>query len=89
MFAVGGTCSLLMAPCGPALAGHVEGKAGAAHGSVFSLLNITFSLGIMAGPVLGSVLTDILGLELGLAALACGFALYLLPLAGHGRGRAG
>lgn len=81
MAAIGGTCSLLMAPCGPALAGHVEGRAGAAHGSVFSLLNITFSLGIMAGPVLGSALADLLGLKLGMAGLAAGFALYLLPLA--------
>jgi len=79
MFAVGGTCSLLMAPCGPALAGHVEGKG--AHGSVFSLLNITFSIGIMAGPVLGSALADLLGLEAGMAVLAAGFAAYLLPLA--------
>ena len=85
MFALGGTCSLLMSPCGPALAGHVEKQGGAAHGSVFSLLNISFSLGLMVGPMLGSALTDWVGLKAALGVVATGFALYLLPLS-LGRG---
>jgi multidrug resistance protein len=72
---------LLMSPCGPALAGHVERKGGADFGSVFSLLNIAFSLGLMAGPLLGSALTDLLGLKVAMGALSAGFALYLIPLA--------
>jgi predicted MFS family arabinose efflux permease len=85
MLALGSTCSLLMSPCGPAVAGHVEGKGGSDFGSVFSLLNIAFSLGLMAGPMLGSTLTDQVGLAPAMAVLAAGFVLYLAPLAQLGR----
>jgi MFS family permease len=83
MFALGGTTSLLMSPCGPALTRLVERKGGTAYGSVFSLLNITFSLGIMAGPLVGSALADLLGLKAAMAILASGFLLYLAPLSGR------
>ena len=81
MFALGGTSSLLMSPCGPALTRRVESRGGTAFGSVFSLLNIAFSLGIMAGPLAGSALTDLLGLQAAMAILAAGLLLYLVPLA--------
>jgi len=81
MVVFGATSSLLMSPTGPALAGHVERKGGTAFGSVFSLLNIAFSLGLMVGPLLGSALTDLMGLKLAMAALAAGFLVYLAPLA--------
>lgn len=85
MFALGGTCSLLMAPCGPALTRLVDQRGETAYGSVFSLLNITFSLGIMAGPVLGSAMADWMGLQTAMAILALGFLLYLVPLAACGK----
>jgi len=81
MFALGGTSSLLMSPCGPALTRLVESRGGTAYGSVFSLLNIAFSLGIMTGPLAGSALTDLLGLQAAMAILAAGLLLYLVPLA--------
>jgi multidrug resistance protein len=81
MLAIGGTCSLLMSPCGPALAGHVERQGRKDFGSVFSLLNIAFSLGMMAGPLLGSALTDLVGMKVALVVLSCAFFLYLIPLA--------
>ena len=80
MLGVGATTSLLMSSVGPSLAGHVEGKGGADYGSVFSLLNIAFSLGMMAGPVLGSALTDLVGLRLAMVLVAGGFLAYLAPL---------
>jgi predicted MFS family arabinose efflux permease len=83
MLALGSTCSLLMSPCGPALSRLVERKGGTAYGSVFSLLNITFSLGIMVGPMLGSALADLVGLRAAMALLAAGFACYLVPLAAY------
>jgi MFS family permease len=83
MLATGSSCSLLMSPCGPALCRLVERRGEPAYGSVFSLLNITFSMGIMAGPMLGSVLADLLGLPLATAILAAGFLAYLFPLAAH------
>ncbi len=81
MLALGSTCSLLMSPCSPAVSRLVERKGGTAYGSVFSLLNITFSLGIMVGPMLGSVLADLVGLRAAMALLAAGFVCYLAPLA--------
>jgi len=83
MLAMGATCTLLMSPCGPALSRLVERKGESAYGSVFSLLNITFSMGIMAGPMLGSALADLVGLGLAMAILAAGFLAYLAPLAAH------
>lgn len=83
MLATGSTCSLLMGPCGPALSRLVERKGEAAYGAVFSLLNITFSLGIMAGPMVGSALEDLVGMAPALAILALGFLAYQLPLATH------
>jgi len=79
MFLVGGTCSLLMSPCGPALAGRVEGMAEAGQGSAFALLNMSFSLGIMVGPMVGSALVDLVGLPAALAGFALVCACYLLP----------
>jgi MFS family permease len=87
MFAVGGGCSLLMTPCGPALAAYVQDQGGADYGAVFSLLNITFSLGLLAGPVLGSALADLLGLGPAMGLLAAGFVLYQIPLARVARSR--
>ncbi len=83
MLVMGSTCSCLMSPCGPAMAARVERQGGTDYGSVFSLLNIAFSLGMMAGPILGSVLTDAVGLGRAMPALAVCFALYLAVL---GRG---
>jgi len=82
MVVMGGTCSLLMSPTGPALAGHVERRGGADFGSVFSLLNIAFSLGLMVGPILGSALTDLAGLKVAMGGLSGVFLLYLIPLRG-------
>jgi multidrug resistance protein len=85
MLVMGSTCSLLMSPCGPALSRLVERKGETAYGSVFSLLNITFSMGIMVGPMLGSALADLAGLTPAMAILALGFLAYLVPLAAHRR----
>jgi multidrug resistance protein len=83
LFALGGACSLLMSPCGPALARILERRGDTSYGSVFSLLNITFSLGILVGPVLGSVLADWWGLRAAMGILAAGFVLYLAPVAAY------
>jgi len=85
MLAMGASCSLLMSPAGPALSRLVERRGGTAFGAVFSLLNITFSLGVMVGPILGSALVDLLGLKPAMAVLAGGFIAYLLPLSAHRR----
>jgi MFS family permease len=83
MLAMGSTCSLLMGPCGPVLSRLVERKGGSAYGSVFSLLNIAFSVGLMAGPMLGSVLEDLVGLDLAMGILAVAFLAYQVPVHLH------
>jgi multidrug resistance protein len=80
MVVFGATGSLLMSPCGPAVAARVEHKGGTAFGTVFSLLNLAFSLGLMAGPILGSALTDLLGLNMAMGLLSLGLVAYLLPI---------
>jgi MFS family permease len=80
MLVFGAAGSLIMSPCGPAVAARVEGQGGTGFGTVFSLLNIAFSLGLMAGPILGSALTDLLGLKVAMGVLSLGFAAYLLPV---------
>ena len=89
MLAVGATCSLLMSPTGPALAGHVERKGGKDFGAVFSLLNIAFSLGMMLGPILGSAMADLIGLKLALTVVGGCFLVYLWPLGSVRRAVAG
>jgi MFS family permease len=63
----------------------VERKGGTDFGSVFGLLNIAFSLGLMVGPLLGSALTDRLGLKPAMGLLAVGFVLYLGLFSGRCR----
>lgn len=76
MLGTGATSSLLMSPCGPALAAHVEASGEKEFGSVFSLLNISFALGMMLGPMVGSWLTDEAGLGAAMGILAGAFLLY-------------
>lgn len=83
MVVLGSTASLLMSPCGPALAARVEGQGRADYGAVFSLLNVAFSLGMMAGPMAGSVLTDLVGLRAAMGAVAIVFVLILARYQGR------
>lgn len=80
MFILGGACSLLMSPCGPALASTGERLGGSNFGAMFSLLNIAFALGMMAGPILGSALAQAFGLTAALTVLALVFGTYHLLL---------
>jgi MFS transporter, DHA1 family, solute carrier family 18 (vesicular amine transporter), member 1/2 len=80
MLAIGATCSLVLSPCGPAMAAHVEGQGGGDYGSVFSLLNIAYGLGMMIGPMMGSWMTDRLGLPATSLLVAAAFLAFLVPL---------
>ncbi|HLO67368.1 MAG TPA: MFS transporter, partial [Holophaga sp.] len=83
MVVMGSTASLLMSPCGPALAARVEGQGRSDYGAVFSLLNVAFSLGMMAGPIAGSALTDWVGLRMAMGAVGLVFVLTLAALRGR------
>jgi multidrug resistance protein len=80
MLVFGSAASLLMSPCGPAMAARVERKGAGDFGSVYSLLNVAFSLGMIIGPLLGSALTERFGLGWAGGALSLGFGLYLVVL---------
>jgi multidrug resistance protein len=54
LVALGAAASLLMAPSSPGVADAVERRGVGDYGAGFSVLNIAYALGMMAGPYLGS-----------------------------------
>lgn len=78
--ALGSAQSLVMSSTGPALSRAVERLGGESYGTVFSLLNVAFALGMLAGPLLGSVLADAAGVGAAMCVLAAALALYVMPV---------
>lgn len=81
MAALGVTASFVMSPVSPGLADAVEAMGTRSFGSVFSLVNVAYAVGMMAGPLAGSALVEAVGLRGALVATGAVFALYLVPLA--------
>jgi multidrug resistance protein len=77
MMALGGTASLIMSPCSPAVADQVEQQGSQSFASAFSILNLAYSVGMMIGPLMGGALVQLLGLSLALALCGLGFGSYL------------
>lgn len=80
MAALGVTASFVMSPVSPGLADAVEAMGTRSFGSVFSLVNVAYAVGMMAGPLAGSALVEAVGMRGALAATGVAFALYLVPL---------
>jgi MFS family permease len=80
MAALGVTTSFVLSPVSPGLADAVETMGSRSFGSVFSLVNIAYAVGMMAGPLVGSALVEAAGLRGALVAMAAVFAAYLVPL---------
>ncbi len=80
MAALGVTTSFVLSPVSPGLADAVEAMGSRSFGSVFSLVNVVYAVGMMAGPLLGSAFVEAAGLRTALLATAAAFALYLVPL---------
>ena len=59
---------------------HGEAMGSRSFGIVFSLVNIVYAVGMMAGPLLGSALVEAVGIRGALVATGGVFALYLVPL---------
>jgi multidrug resistance protein len=78
MMGLGGTASLLMSPCSPAVADQVERLGSQSFASAFSILNLAYSVGLMVGPLVGGALVQGLGLPLALGICGLGFGAYLL-----------
>ncbi len=91
MAALGVTASFVLSPVSPGLADAVEAMGSRSFGSVFSLVNVVYAVGMLAGPLLGSALVEAAGIRGALVATGAAFALYLVPLGrvrtGAGAGR--
>lgn len=81
MAALGVVASFVMSPVSPGLADAVESMGSRSFGSVFSLVNVAYAVGMMLGPLLGSALVEAGGIRVALVATGALFAAYLLPLA--------
>jgi len=74
--ALGAAASLLMAPSSPGVADAVERRGVGDYGAGFSILNIAYALGMMAGPYLGSALAQEFGLRTALIAAGLAIGAY-------------
>lgn len=80
MAALGVVASFVMSPVSPGLADAVEAMGSRSFGSVFSLVNVAYAVGMMLGPLVGSALVEAGGIRVALVATGALFALYLVPL---------
>jgi MFS transporter, DHA1 family, solute carrier family 18 (vesicular amine transporter), member 1/2 len=81
MAALGVTTSFVLSPVSPGLADAVEAMGSRSFGSVFSLVNVAYAVGMMGGPIVGSALVEVAGLRGALVTAGALFALYLVPIA--------
>jgi MFS family permease len=77
MMALGSTASFIMSPCSPAVADQVERMGSQSYASAFSILNLSYSVGLMVGPLAGGALVQGLGLPWALGLAGLGFGAYL------------
>jgi multidrug resistance protein len=77
MMGLGIASSLIMSPCSPAVADLVERQGSQSFASAFSILNLAYSVGMMAGPLVGGALVQGLGLPAALGFCGLGFGGYL------------
>ncbi len=78
MMALGSTASFIMSPSSPAVADAVEKTGSASFASAFSILNIAYAAGMMVGPLVGSALVQVLGIQVALLIVGLGFGSYIL-----------
>ncbi|HEU4950891.1 MAG TPA: MFS transporter [Holophagaceae bacterium] len=76
MVLLGATASFVMAPCGPGMADAVEALGRSDYASGFALLNLAYSIGMVAGPFAGSALVALAGVPATFAVLALVYAGY-------------
>jgi MFS family permease len=82
MMALGSTASFIMSPCSPAVADQVERLGSQSYASAFSILNLSYSFGMMIGPMVGGALVQGVGLPWALGLSGLGFAAYLFAARG-------
>jgi multidrug resistance protein len=77
MMGLGSTASFIMSPCSPAVADQVEQLGSQSFASAFSILNLSYSVGLMVGPLVGGALVQGLGLPVAMGICGLGFGAYL------------
>jgi MFS transporter, DHA1 family, solute carrier family 18 (vesicular amine transporter), member 1/2 len=77
MLGLGSSASLIMSPCSPAVADQVDRQGSQSYASAFSILNLSYSVGMMVGPLAGGALVQGLGLPVALGLCGLGFGGYL------------
>jgi MFS transporter, DHA1 family, solute carrier family 18 (vesicular amine transporter), member 1/2 len=80
MLGVGLAVSLVISPVSPAMAEAVEARGSSSYAPVFGILNLSYALGMLVGPFLGSLAQAAFGLRVAMGLLGATFALYLVPL---------
>jgi DHA1 family solute carrier family 18 vesicular amine transporter 1/2 len=78
LMALGVIASFVMSPCSPAIAGEIEQLQSTSFASGFAVLNMTYSVGLVLGPYLGSALVTAFGLPWALGLCSLGYVSYLL-----------
>lgn len=78
MAAFGLATSFVISPCSPAVADQVERMGSQSFASGFSILNVSYSCGMMLGPLAGGFLIQLLGLPASLFVVGLGMATFLL-----------
>ena len=78
MACLGVVTTLILSPVSPAMADAAERLGTGSYGSVYGILNFAFALGMMAGPLLGSALVQLLGIRAALALLGLGCGAFAL-----------
>ena len=80
MAAFGLATSFVISPCSPAVADQVERMGSQSFASGFSILNVSYSCGMMLGPLVGGVLVQLLGLPASLLVVGLGMGTFLLGI---------
>lgn len=78
---LGITLGMVLTPALPKLADISQEAGAASQGLIYAVYNTAYSFGMMAGPVIASILTDGIGLILAYSAMGALFIVYLFPLA--------
>lgn len=80
MLLLGAVASFIMSPTSPGIADAVQRRGSSSYASGFAVLNISYSLGMMLGPFVGSALVQFLGLRFALPLVALGYGGYGIAL---------
>ena len=78
MACLGVITTLMLSPVSPAMADAAERLGTSSYGSVYGILNFAFALGMMAGPLVGSALVQLVGIRAALAVLGLGCGAFAL-----------